>query len=224
MISESQSRLVRRLGMISTGAAIGVFGIGFLVLLGWIFNVAFLKSLHPNLVTMKANTAIAFMLTGISLWCLQTNRVNNRFMRYIAWGGASVVAALGLLSLTEYALDWNAGIDQLIFTEPSGAVQTIQPGRMAPNTALNFLLIGLAALLLDVRTRNGRRPAQYLIALEGIIALAAMGRLYFWRFEAIHAQYGGNRHVAARGHCRCIRIYRTLARSARAGDVDFLDG
>lgn len=62
----------------------------------------------------------------------------------------------------------------MLFKEPLGAVATSNPGRMAPNTALNFLLIGMALLLLDVETRRGHRPAQFLILTEGLVSLLAV--------------------------------------------------
>jgi len=179
MSGQSHSRLVGLLGAVSAAAAIGVFGIGCLVLVGWILDIAVLKSLSPDWVSMKASTAVAFVLTGIALWLSQAKRARFRPGRYVARGAASAVAAAGLLTLAEYASGWNLGIDQLLFTEPSGTVRTIYPGRMAPNTALNFLLIGLALILLDVQTRRGHRPAHYLIGLGGIVALVALlGYLY----------------------------------------------
>jgi len=179
MTSPSRSRVTRQLSAASAGSAIGVFGIGCLVLVGWIFDIAVLKSLNPDWISMKANTAVAFMLAGIALWLSQAKRRHVRPARYVAWGSALVVAAMGLLTLIQYASGWSLGIDQLLFTDPPGAAQTVYPGRLAPNTALNFLLIGLALVLLDVETRRGHRPAQYLIVLEGIVALMALvGYLY----------------------------------------------
>ena len=49
-----------------------------------------------------------------------------------------------------------------------------QPNRMAPNTAAAFVLVGLALALLDVRTRRGVRPAQFLALAVGLIALLAL--------------------------------------------------
>lgn len=159
MTHQNQPRTVRLLAAMSGGAAIGVFAIGGLVFLGWFFDIAILKSLHPNLVSMKANTAVAFILTGISLWLLQPNRARFQPGRFIACAIAVIVATLGLLTLAEYVFGCDFGIDQRLFTEPAGTVQTTSPGRMAPNTALNFLLIGLSLLLLDVQTRaDSARP------------------------------------------------------------------
>ena len=179
MTGESQSRLVGRLEAISAAAAAGVFAVGCLVLLGWVFDIAALKSIDPSLVSTKADTATAFVLTGIALWLSQAGRRGFRAGRYVVWSSAALVAAIGLLTLLEYASGRSFGIDQLFFTEPAGAVRTIHPGRMAPNTAVNFLFIGLALLLLDVRTRRGHRPAQFLIGLGGMVAAVALvGYLY----------------------------------------------
>ncbi|MBK7003465.1 MAG: hypothetical protein IPH35_27345 [Rhodoferax sp.] len=51
-------------------AGLTVSLLGCVVLLGWLFDVAVLKSIHPAWVTMKANTALGFVLCGVAL-CLE---------------------------------------------------------------------------------------------------------------------------------------------------------
>jgi len=153
--------------------SVAAFLTGCLVLVGWVLDVAALKSVAPSLVAMKANTALNFVLLGASLWLLAPERVGRR-RRRAAQGCALLVAAIGALTLGEYVLGWDAGIDQWLFREPAGAVGTSHPGRMAPITAVNFALLGIALLLLDVETRRGRRPAHYLAlvaALAGLLGL-----------------------------------------------------
>ncbi|MBI5360265.1 MAG: hypothetical protein HZA48_06745 [Planctomycetes bacterium] len=50
---------------------------------------------------------------------------------------------------------------------------------MAPNTGLNFLLIGLSLILIDKKVRGKYMPAQCVILVEGIISLLAiLGYIY----------------------------------------------
>jgi hypothetical protein len=41
-----------------------VFAIGAVVLIGWHLDIGALKSILPSIVSMKANTAVAFVLLG----------------------------------------------------------------------------------------------------------------------------------------------------------------
>jgi signal transduction histidine kinase len=173
MSEKSNNNLVTRAKLISRIASIIVLLVGVFVLFGWVFDIPFLKSVFPNMVTMKANTAGSFLLIGISLLLLQREKIQKK-EHTIAQLCAGAVALVGLITLSEYFFGWNLGIDQLLFKEPVGAIGTSHPGRMAPNTALNFLLIGLALLLLDVETRKGYRPSQFLILIEGFIAVFAI--------------------------------------------------
>ena len=58
----------------SKKASIAVIAIGCTVILGWIFDLQLLKSILPGLVTMKANTAVCFILGGFSLFIQQRRR------------------------------------------------------------------------------------------------------------------------------------------------------
>ena len=80
---------------------------------------------------------------------------------------ASVVAVVGLLSLSEHLAGWDPGIDQLFFLDenPWEAFGSVRPGLMAPITALDFVLLGARTALpgLDDRCRSQRvGPAQFL--------------------------------------------------------------
>ncbi|HMF84925.1 MAG TPA: hypothetical protein VK598_01085, partial [Nitrospiraceae bacterium] len=152
-----------------TGSA-ATFMVGFLVLVGWISDIPSLKSVLPSLTTMKANTALAFILAGVSLWVLQ--RETSQRTRRIGQACAAFVALAGILTLSEYVLDLDLGLDQLLFKESSGAVRTSHLGRMSPVTALNFGLVGCALLLL--KTNRGILPGQYLAIGAAISSLIAL--------------------------------------------------
>lgn len=150
---------------------------GGLVLGGWLFDVPALKSVVPGLVTMKANTALAFVLAGAALWLLQCDSIPP-LRRRIARASAVLIILIGLLTLAEYVTERDLGIDELLFTESrAGMVGTSHPGRMAPATAVGFSLIGLALFLLDLP--RGRLVAQLLTLATGLMALISLvGYLY----------------------------------------------
>jgi hypothetical protein len=62
------------------------------------------------------------------------------------------VAAIALLTIAAYALDYDLGIDELLFADPTTPA-ALYPGRPAPTTAWLFLLIS-SALLLFRASRN----------------------------------------------------------------------
>jgi hypothetical protein len=131
--------LKQRSGTLSIGALAAL--VGGIVLLGWALDIAALKSVLPGWVSMKPNTAVAFILTGIALLAssalgAQASPILSRLSRFCAL----FAGLIGLLSLYEYAFDWNPGFDQWLFPEPAGTVGTSHPGRMAPDTALCFML------------------------------------------------------------------------------------
>ena len=153
-----------------TGSA-ATFMVGVLVLVGWVSDIPFLKSVLPGLTTMKANTALAFILAGVSLWVLNQKQTPQHTRR-LGQACAAFVALIGVLTLSEYVLDLDLGLDQLLLKESSGAVGTSHPGRMSPVTALNFALVGCALLLL--KTHRGIFPGQYLTIGAALSSLTAL--------------------------------------------------
>lgn len=171
MIAQTSRHSIFSLRSLSQAGSATAIVVGLLVLVGWINDIPSLKSVLPGLTTMKANTALAFTLAGVSLWILQREQTSQSTRR-IGQACAAVVALAGMLTLSEYVLDLDLGLDQLLLKEPSGAVGTSHLGRMSPATALNFFLIGCALLLLE--TNRGIVPAQYLVLGAGVGSLIAL--------------------------------------------------
>jgi len=141
-----------------------VTALGIVVLAGWAFEVSALKSVLPGQVTMKVNTAILTLLCGAALALLSPVTVTSRH-RFSASIAGWIVVTLSTLTLAEYVLGRNLGIDQVTFFDASVTAETSSPGRMSPATALCFLLVGIALLA-------AARPAQ---ARSRIPLMAAMG-------------------------------------------------
>lgn len=176
------SVLSQQLKSVSKAVSMIVIGIGCLALLGWMFNLSLFKSVVPGLVTMKANTAIGFIVSGASLylWLMGKRKGKKRSPYRSSLIGSQVLAVfvivLGVLTVIQYSFNLNFGIDQLVIQERPDAVDAAAGGRMAPNTASNFLLLGSALLLLG---KEAYFSAQFFTILVFLVAsLGLIGHLY----------------------------------------------
>lgn len=148
--------------------------VGGMVLVGWTFDVAVLKSVLPGALAVKPNTALAFILAGLAL-----RFPSPETSRFAAIGPqlcALLVGLTGLLTLGEYVFAWNPGFDQWLFRESADAPGTSHPGRMAPDTALCFVLIAaaLAASRSAFKHRWALTASVVLGSLVTGVALAAL--------------------------------------------------
>ncbi len=160
--------------LLKTASAIVIL-VGCTVLVGWTLSIDVLKRILPGLVAMNPTTAITFVLAGMSLWLLRAEKTASR-LRRIAKGLAFAVALVGLIKLVGILSGWHLGIDELLFPgqlESEAAVTGI-PNRMAPNTALNFFLLGCALVLVDSQTRRSYRLAHLLILVSLAASLLAI--------------------------------------------------
>lgn len=123
---------------------------GMLVLLGWFFNITLLKNISSHWVSMKPNAAMAFIFSGSALWLLR-NENTPFFARLLARICAVVVLIIGTLTLYEFIFHIDLGIDQLLFHDIYSNTTLFFPGRMSFVGALNFSLLGLTLLLLDIK-------------------------------------------------------------------------
>jgi len=139
-------RFIARAKKFSIAAGVFIILVGAVVLAGWLLDITRFKSIHGD-ITMKANTALLLVLSGLSL-CLLNLDPEKRALRIAAKVCAAVVVILGFLTLSEHVTGWNLGIDQLLFEEAHGALATTSPGRMGPPASSCFTFAGIALLLL----------------------------------------------------------------------------
>ena len=188
MAQTSCERRVRRFRASGSVAAVLAALVGATVLAGWVANAPSLGSVAPNSVGMKANTAFAFLLIGISLLLQGRDAPRSRWRTLVGRGCGALVALLGLLTLGEYVCGWELGIDQFLFKTPPEADQ---PVRMSFNSALAFVLSGLALLTLDTAPRRGFFLPQNLALVVGCMGLSAMAcHLYgVSSLQAFHSKF-----------------------------------
>lgn len=153
------------------GALAALWGVAMLT--GWALDLAPLKGLLSGRVTVKPNTALALVMTGVAFNLATFS--NPRFM-LLARAAAWMPGLIGLVTLAEYVTGWNPGFDQWLFAEPAGAVATRHPGRMAPDTAICFVLLS-AALILGGSLQRSRRRGVVSAALGALVAAPALAAL-----------------------------------------------
>src|SRR2546429_9317839 len=157
-------RLVSSLEALS-GASSGLFAVvGLAVLPGGQFDIELLRAGYPPRAQVTPKTALALLLAACALGMHHQARgsPDSAPVRWLAVTAASLVIALGVITLTGYFIGHNLRVDQVLF----GA--QLAGNRVAPNTGFALLLIGVALWLL-----NSPRPLQR--ALEQLVALFPIG-------------------------------------------------
>jgi signal transduction histidine kinase len=156
---------------ISRIASIAIIVIGCLTLVGWIFNVEILKSFMPGGVSMNPLSAIAFSLCAAALYI--KNKTDHRGS-VLATGFLIVVLLFGFSRVLGYLfLSWDPHLDGFLFTSKLGQ------NKMAPNSAMEFVILSCSLLFLDVKTARDRYPSQFLAFAGMLIALFSLvGYLY----------------------------------------------
>ena len=148
--------------------AVAVAFIGAAVMVGWLLDIPVVESVLPGLATMKFNSALGLLASGVALFLLHISMPGSRALR-LARLLAMFVAAVGGLTLLEHMFGIDLGIDAI----------SSYPGRMAPATALSFLFVGLALLTLKA-SKPGLAARAHLLAIPPlfIATLAIVGHAY----------------------------------------------
>jgi len=167
-VSEGRAHSVARV------CALVVAALATVALLGWVIDVETLRSMVRGRVSMNPITAIAFGLCALSLWLVIATPAGKGWrIRPAAQALALAVIGIGAIRDVGYFLHWEGGIDQILFAGKLGN------NRMAPNTAINFIVIGLALVSVDMRSRAGRRAAVWLTIMAAFIAMLGIsGYIY----------------------------------------------
>lgn len=149
------------------------------VLIGWIIRSVALTQIMPSFAPMQFNTALMFLTSSVST--LLAFQGKHRF----ALIGCVLVVSFSSVTALQYPLGVSFGIDTL-FVEPFTTARTSHPGRMAPNTAIAFVLTGFAIAGFSYRPRWTTLPvaAATLAFSLGLLALygylAAAENAYGW--------------------------------------------
>lgn len=112
--------------------------------LAWIAGVPEVTRLVPASSTVHFNTGVLFALAGGGLIA----GLRRQPLAEVA--GAVLTVLIATVTLAQYLWGLDFGIDQFLMKDTAGAATY---GRMAPNTAVTFVLAGLAMLFLVTSAR-----------------------------------------------------------------------
>ena len=168
-----------------------IFALGIIVLIGWFAHIVTLETVIPGFITMKANTAICFLCCALALWAL-LGLFPRRLQTPVVVVCVAVMVVLAGGSGLEYISGRQFGMDELFFRD---YVQYQFPGRMAPVTALNFVLIAFGLAGMGI---SGRYVRQFQAAaiFVGFSALFAISGYIF----GVPVLYGSIRYTAMALH------------------------
>ncbi|HIK07510.1 MAG TPA: PAS domain S-box protein [Trichormus sp. M33_DOE_039] len=163
--------------LVAKGASAIAVVVGILILTVWCLGVEIFKGNFLGLaVTIQPNTALCFVLSGISLWLIVGGKPPQS--HYLSRICAIAVGVIALFTLSKYLWGWNLGIDML-FSTP-----TADQGRIGWNTSLSFILVSLALqLLVYPRNRRSYWYAQIFTLITSVISLQVIiGYIYRVKF------------------------------------------
>lgn len=122
----------------ATGAAsLWCIAVGVIMMTLWLAEPAGLAAAHPGLFGMKFNAALAFVVLGAGLYLAARGRVRLAVLMMVP------VFIYGAIAFSQHLFGIDTGIDTLL-NQPFVDIGTSRPGRIAPNTALCFMLMSLA--------------------------------------------------------------------------------
>lgn len=121
-----------------------VTGTGALAMVGWLMEWRTLTSIWADYIPMAPNSAISFIILGISFYAFLTK---SRLGLILSRFGAAMVFVLSLIRFTEYNAHIDLHVDQWFFNVPSGVLGHIPVGQMAMPTAINFIFATITLFL-----------------------------------------------------------------------------
>lgn len=125
--------------------------LGALAIVGWLMEWDVLTGIRTDYIPMAPNTALSFIILGISFCVLVTEKKQGLKLSKV---GAAIVFVLSLIRFAEFSVNINLNVDQWIFKIPGEKLGLIPVGRMALPTAINFLFASAALFLASYLKKN----------------------------------------------------------------------
>lgn len=169
--------ILRRLTFVCIAITGGISGAA---IIGWALNWLLLTQINPSYIPMAPSTALSFVvLSGVLL--VHVRRYAHPAVGILAKTGTFLVILMSFIILIEYFTGMGLDIERLLVVRPE-KLGGVPIGRMSPITAANFLLTGMALLLLltsPAGRQRAKSAAAYLSTVGFSIGLIiSLGYLY----------------------------------------------
>ncbi|MCX6897969.1 MAG: ATP-binding protein [Verrucomicrobia bacterium] len=141
--------------------------IGTMAMAGWVTGLRELAGVSVDWIPMAPNTALAFIALGTALALVQHGSRRNIVIAKLL---SAAVALVVLARLSESVTGADLRVDRWIFNVPTEFLGLIPVGKMAFVTALSFLCVGVALLLIAFgRWRLLAEALAVVVAFVGVI-------------------------------------------------------
>lgn len=153
--------------------------LGLISLVGWQWDLEILKRPLPGTVAMNPLTALCFMVCGLALLSI-LHGIGRGVLGAVLASSVAVVAAL---KVTALVLGNDMAPDGLLFASKLEGEILVGRNRMAPNTALCFLLAGLSLLLVSIGDRYSGKMTQWAEGIAVTLFLLAVVSMLGYVYE-----------------------------------------
>ncbi len=182
--------LPKSLPMWERAVALVSIGLCTLVMAGWFLKVEAILNIIPGEATMKFNTALILLLSGIGLLiCKKNQPYFQKILKLIA----TILLLIGSLTLLAYSGMNYIPIDELFVKDP---YSISHPGRMSPGTAFCTVMMGVSFLSYNSRKKKWIKVCLYalkIILFTSLVAIIAFillipreNKTSFFNTMAIH--------------------------------------
>lgn len=135
--------MTAKYGLLRKMSVLVLMLIPLIALLGWTLDVPTLRTIIPGLTPMNPLTAVCFIVIALVMWFLLTHQDPDKatpLQRTILYLAGIALVLVGSAIMLRSLFGWPLSPDTILFSD------RLDTNRMAPNTALNFWLLGIALI------------------------------------------------------------------------------
>ena len=173
--------------------ALVALAIGLVRLAGQIDGLTVLHAVIPGLACLHTSCALGIVAASLALWlrlCTAQGTTRTRIGRFLAW----LLVGLGLTMLCVYWFD--RSFDNFLFSSTDTSINADSDTDLPNTSAVNFILMGIALLLMDRPSKRSMlAPAQLLAILVAIPAAAAL-LTYLYSLRDLFREGSHHHHFA----------------------------